>query len=137
MKSKPNVLKASDAPEPNEKSIRQHKSYGKLFSSAIPDAVDGFECTDAEKMSNLYPAGTAAAREVSKGPVLTLLENTRLIILHLQIFERFLNTQARASQLGDASPLSEDTASKNNDNRMDNYKDDRNRCDIDSSSRMR
>lgn len=54
------------------------------------------------------------------------------------MFERFLKTEARASQVGDASPLAEgaEKAGKNA-SRMDRYKDDRSRCDIDSSSRMR
>lgn len=54
------------------------------------------------------------------------------------MFERFLKTEARSSQVGDASPLSKGVRkASNNSGRMDRYKDDRNRCDLDSSSRMR
>ena len=54
------------------------------------------------------------------------------------MFDRFLKTEPRSSQVGDASPLSSGTVlAGKGKSRMDKYKDDRNRCDIDSSSRMR
>jgi hypothetical protein len=49
----------------NDKSVLGHAVYGELFNAQVPDSVEGFKCYDGEKMSELYPAGSDAAREVS------------------------------------------------------------------------
>ena len=66
------------------------------------------------------------------------LSRDLLILLLKQMFDRFLKTKARSSQVGDASPLSSGAVQAGKgESRMDKYKDDRNQCGLDSSSRMR
>ena len=55
----------------------------------------------------------------------------------VKVFERFLQTKSRKSQLADSSPLAEGAETCKKDSRLALYKEDRNRCDIDGSSRMR
>ena len=68
MRDHPNALNEYDPPEANDKSVLDHTVYGELFKEKVPNAVKGFECHDAEKMAELYPAGTEAAHEVGGRP---------------------------------------------------------------------
>lgn len=65
VRNHPNVLKVSESPKANDEPIRNHPTFKVLFSTKVPDSVPGFECVDTTKMTELYPAGIAAAREVS------------------------------------------------------------------------
>lgn len=65
IKSHPEYLKEASVPVANDSSIHEHTKFGQLFHDPIPDAIPGFECEDAEKMADLWPAGTDAALKVS------------------------------------------------------------------------
>ena len=56
----------SDIPPANDKKIRDHEHFGKLFDATpIPDHLDGFEQTNAEDVRKSWPEGTDDAKEVS------------------------------------------------------------------------
>ncbi|KAF8314757.1 hypothetical protein DL93DRAFT_2057858 [Clavulina sp. PMI_390] len=116
VRAHPAVLKEFSSPKQNDKSIRNESTFKAMFATQVPESVLGFECEDAKKMTELWPAGITAARKM---------------------FEHFLHSEARSSQLGDNSPLEKGASKADSESsRMARYKDDRNRCDIDSSSRM-
>ena len=112
----PGALLSAALPLSNPSSTESTVPFAALFSTPIPDSIPGFECHDREKMTELYPAGSEAAG---------------------QIANRFFVTKARASQVGDASPLSDGAQSANKDSRLNLYHEQRDRADIDSSSRIR
>ncbi|KAF8339023.1 FAD binding domain of DNA photolyase-domain-containing protein [Cantharellus anzutake] len=115
VRSKPGLVEESEALKPNDPSIRKKREFAALFDSEVPELVPGFECHDQEKMKELWPAGIHAARA---------------------IFDRFLRTEARESQVGDSSPLADGANESSKGTRIQMYGGDRARCDIDSSSRM-
>jgi deoxyribodipyrimidine photo-lyase len=100
------------------------EAFSPLFDIAIPHAIPGYELEDRERMEELWPAGTDAARE----------------ILH-----RFVSQKHRIGQL-DKSPLNKcgvsvlengTMASKSKgDTRIGRYNQDRDTADRDSSSRI-
>lgn len=51
--------------------------------------------------------------------------------------ERFFHTKARKSQMGEVSPLSDGAEMSSNSSRIERYSDDRNRSDLDTSSKLR
>lgn len=66
MEDEPELLEESPKPEANNKSVRSHDIFGKLFDeSQIPDYVEGFKCADVEQMKESWPEGLDKAREVS------------------------------------------------------------------------
>ncbi|KAG8956660.1 hypothetical protein FRC04_000138 [Tulasnella sp. 424] len=117
IKSHPEYLKEASAPVANDSSIHKHTKFGSLFHAPIPDAIPGFECEDAEKMADLWPAGTDAA---------------------LKALDRFLETKARKSQTGDKSILEPgaEKAIDLDETRIGEYEDQRVRLDMDSTSRL-
>ncbi|TDL29483.1 hypothetical protein BD410DRAFT_848600 [Rickenella mellea] len=108
-------LEAAPAPHPNDISVRGSTTFGDLFRSDIPDFVNGFECCDAITMRQFWPAGTEHAR---------------------QILDRFFTTKAKSTQLGNVSPLAEGAESSVGGSRIIKYGDDRDKADIDSTSRI-
>lgn len=58
------VLKEADPPQANDVSVREHATFKAIFDTKTPEFVAGFECHDAEKMEELYPAGIDTARQV-------------------------------------------------------------------------
>ncbi|KAG9051014.1 hypothetical protein FS837_000122 [Tulasnella sp. UAMH 9824] len=117
IQSHPEYHKEARAPVANDASIHKHPQFGPLFHESIPDAIPGFECEDADKMAELWPAGTDAA---------------------LKALDRFLETKARKSQTGDKSilePGAEKSANLNH-TRIGQYEDQRVRLDMDSTSRL-
>jgi hypothetical protein len=69
VESEPELLEESPKPEANDKSIRSHEVFGKLFDSAeIPEYVEGFKCEDVEQMKTSWPEGLPKAREVRLPP---------------------------------------------------------------------
>ena len=60
----------SDIPSANDTSIKKHKRFAKLFDETpIPDKLDGFEFKNAEKVHEVWPEGTDAAKEVRYDPL--------------------------------------------------------------------
>ncbi|KAI0701814.1 DNA photolyase [Cytidiella melzeri] len=112
----------SSAPDvqPNQPAVRDHIVLGRLFNSAIPKCIAGFELAkeDADTIRECFPAGEDAAYEVLR---------------------RFLHTKARASQLGAVDPLRPGvSAAKDStkDSRIGKYKDMRDRVELDTTSRL-
>lgn len=64
IKSHPESLKEASAPSANDSTIHDHPKFGAIFHEPIPDFIKGFECDDAEKMAELWPAGTEAGLKV-------------------------------------------------------------------------
>lgn len=61
----PDLLELSPNPQPNNAAIRQHPTFGKLFTeSYIPDHVEGFNCEDLDQMKISWPEGIDKARLV-------------------------------------------------------------------------
>jgi deoxyribodipyrimidine photo-lyase len=59
----------SEIPEANDKSIREHKDFGKLFDATpVPEYVEGFKVEEGEKLQELWPEGMDNAKEVSVAP---------------------------------------------------------------------
>jgi hypothetical protein len=58
-------LAEAEAPSANSPSVKDHSLFQKLFASDIPSHIEGFQCSDKDQMSVVWPAGTDAAREVS------------------------------------------------------------------------
>ena len=52
--------------QPNTETIRASTLYGPLFDTPVPDMVEGFklEDVDKQKMEEIWPAGTDAAKDV-------------------------------------------------------------------------
>ena len=66
LEKEPKYLKMSDIPEANDKSIREHKDFGKLFDATpVPEYVEGFKVEEGEKLQELWPEGMDNAKEVS------------------------------------------------------------------------
>ncbi|EPT03717.1 hypothetical protein FOMPIDRAFT_1115869 [Fomitopsis schrenkii] len=106
----------------NSASVREHKVYGPLFDNTVPEKVKGFTMDDPEERERIricWPAGEDAAKE---------------------ILERFLSTMSRSSQMGAVSPLSEGakepTKNPSKGSRIGKYKDERDRLDADTTSRL-
>ncbi|KLO14947.1 hypothetical protein SCHPADRAFT_825455 [Schizopora paradoxa] len=110
-------LSEAPAPQANNSEVRQSKTFGKLFDSPVPEFVEGYQCEaeDGKNMTEFWPAGTEAAS---------------------QMLDRFLNTKARKSQIGEVSPLTEGAESSAKQNRISEYAEGRNRVDLDTSSRL-
>lgn len=102
----------------NSPEIHDHPVYAKLFSATVPDSVPGFCLSkeESQKMDEVWPAGTAHARK----------------ILH-----RFLYTRTRRAQLGVVDPLSAGEEVDVKLSRASLYKDQRDKGDRDSTSRLR
>ncbi|KAM5540439.1 hypothetical protein V8D89_005897 [Ganoderma adspersum] len=115
-----NRLDEAEPPAANDSIIRSHPVYGKLFDVEVPHEIEGFalDSEERERIASYWPAGEDAAHEVLR---------------------RFLKTATRASQLGAVDPLS-DGAKEVNDptkqSRMAKYKDQRDRLDADTTSRL-
>jgi len=128
----PEYLEEAPTPSANPESIHGLPVFSTLFSTDVPASVDGFECTDKEKMEELWPAGTEAAMEVC------IFTPTRERPLnHTQTLRRFLYTKARKSQIGNSSTLADEAEGSIKESRIAKYANDRNRTDFDSSSRIR
>ncbi|KAI0269121.1 DNA photolyase, FAD-binding/Cryptochrome [Gloeopeniophorella convolvens] len=107
----------TEVPPPNENpaSVKNHPILGTFFNSEIPSHVAGFDCPDKDEMSVIWPAGTDAAREM----------------LH-----RFLHTKSRGTQLGLVNPLEKGAEVSDKNSRALNYKENRDRADRDTTSRL-
>ncbi|KZS97675.1 hypothetical protein SISNIDRAFT_472611 [Sistotremastrum niveocremeum HHB9708] len=110
-------IKEAPSPSANNPATRDHSVYGPLFSSPVPEFVEGFQLAteDKARMEKLWPAGTEAA---------------------IEVLDRFLHTKSRLSQVGDSSPLAPGAEKSDTKSRILVYADDRNRSDMDTSSRM-
>ncbi|KAF9226578.1 hypothetical protein BS17DRAFT_794071 [Gyrodon lividus] len=110
-------LEESPLPQANESTVHHDPILGPLFTTPVPDSVDGFELdpADRETMVRVWPAGSAAAQE---------------------ILSRFLNTKSRASQLGTANPLADGPEQSNKRSRILVYGEQRDRGDRDTTSRL-
>jgi deoxyribodipyrimidine photo-lyase len=60
----PEYLEESPTPARNSEDIHDSPAFSVLFSTHVPNFVDGFECNDKEKMEELWLAGTDAATKV-------------------------------------------------------------------------
>ncbi|KAH9844228.1 DNA photolyase [Rhodofomes roseus] len=121
-KGKDSPIACAPDPASNTPSVRDHPVYGPLFDNTVPDEVEGFTMDDAEERERIrmcWPAGEEAAR---------------------LMLDRFLHTMSRSSQLGAVDPLSEGakvpTKNPNKDSRVGKYKDERDRLDADTTSRL-
>ncbi|KAH8999252.1 DNA photolyase, FAD-binding/Cryptochrome [Lactarius akahatsu] len=103
------------SPSANPPTVRDHPILGKMFSSEVPSRVEGFQCLDKHQMAVIWPAGMDAAREMLR---------------------RFLRTKSRHTQSGLADPLGEGAETSEKKSRAMAYKDDRDRADRDSTSRL-
>ncbi|KAN0097489.1 DNA photolyase, FAD-binding/Cryptochrome [Tylopilus felleus] len=110
-------LEESPLPQANPSSVRQDPTFGTLFNVPVPHSLEGFELdpADRETMVNVWPAGSTVAREM---------------------LSRFLNTKARASQLGTADPLADGAETSDKRNRISMYAEKRDRGDEDTTSRL-
>lgn len=111
----PECLKQSDNISPNSPSVRNDHRFSSLFERTLPKSIPGFELEDQEKMEELWPAGTDAARDV--------------------LFA-FLNTRYRVGHLDKPTLLSGAKTASKPDARLGRYHQDRNMADRDSSSRL-
>lgn len=59
-------LVEAEAPSANSLSVKDHSLFQNLFASEIPSHIEGFQCSDKDQMAVVCPAGTDAAREVSR-----------------------------------------------------------------------
>ncbi|TFY79970.1 hypothetical protein EWM64_g4035 [Hericium alpestre] len=107
----------AEAPSPvaNPTSVRAHPTFGNLFETKIPEYIDGFKCTDKEKMLEVWPEGMDAAREM---------------------LNRFLHTKSRGSHLGPVNQLDDGAETSSKHSRALAYKENRDRADRDTSSRL-
>lgn len=63
--NEPKHLKMSEAPSPNDASIREHEHFGKLFGeTSIPGFIKGFEIKEGSEVRDCWPEGLDAAKEV-------------------------------------------------------------------------
>lgn len=88
-------------------------------------------------MKEFWPAGTEAASQVSATNNIHNFSELNIIVFSAQMLDRFLNTKARISQIGEVSPLAEGAVSSAKDSRISQYAEGRNRVDLDTSSRLR
>lgn len=117
----PDPLESAADVQPNPKSIHDHKSFGQLFNTQVPNHVVGFELAkdDAQTLHTCWPAGEEAAHAMLR---------------------RFLYTKGRSSQFGAVDPLApgeHDSKNPTKDSRVGKYKDARDKVNIDSTSRLR
>ncbi|KAI1795162.1 DNA photolyase, FAD-binding/Cryptochrome [Ganoderma leucocontextum] len=115
-----NHLEQAESPAANDPAIRSHPVYGKLFAVEVPHEVDGFalDPEEQERIASCWPAGEDAAHEMLR---------------------RFLKTTTRASQLGAVDPLADgakEVKDPTKQSRMGKYKDQRDRLDADTTSRL-
>ncbi|KIL00609.1 hypothetical protein PAXRUDRAFT_712848 [Paxillus rubicundulus Ve08.2h10] len=110
-------LEESPLPQANASTIHEDPILGPLFSTPVPDFVDGFQLDPADRstMANVWPAGSTAAQE---------------------ILSRFLNTKSRPSQLGAADPLADGAEQSDKCSRILVYGEQRDRGDRDTTSRL-
>ncbi|KAL7420904.1 DNA photolyase phr1 [Cryptotrichosporon argae] len=111
----PELLEESPVPAGNDGRVRSHDVYAQLFDTAVPDAVEGFECENEDIMRECWPEGTDNAKE---------------------LLDRFLRTAPRKSQLELVSPLRPGAEVDLKRSRVAGYQDGRNRVDADNSSRL-
>ncbi|KAH9943504.1 DNA photolyase, FAD-binding/Cryptochrome [Epithele typhae] len=115
-----NHISEAEAPSSNDKSVRSHPTFSKLFDVEVPDSIEGFalDPEDKEKMSKYWHAGEEAAH---------------------QMLHQFLKSASHASKLGAVNPLegeAKEVKDPGKQSRLGKYKDDRDRLDADSTSRM-
>ncbi|KAI0251262.1 DNA photolyase, FAD-binding/Cryptochrome [Lactifluus subvellereus] len=108
-------LAEAASPGANSPSVRNHSVFGKLFESEVPSHVEGYQCSDKDEMAVVWPAGTDAAREMLR---------------------RFLHTKSRNTHLGLADPLEEGEEISERRSRVMTYKENRDRADRDTTSRL-
>jgi deoxyribodipyrimidine photo-lyase len=60
----PEYLEESPPPVANPETVHDSPVFSPLFSTLVPTTLEGFECTDKEKMDELWPAGADAAIKV-------------------------------------------------------------------------
>ncbi|KAG6831143.1 hypothetical protein H0H92_012568 [Tricholoma furcatifolium] len=105
-----------DYPQPkaNPESIRKSKQFASLFDTPIPNTVEGFELTpaDRKKMREVFPES----------------EDTAV--------ERFLTTKARTSQAGASNPIAPGAEESTKSSRIAKYDKERDRADKDTTSRL-
>ncbi|KDQ20749.1 hypothetical protein BOTBODRAFT_100395 [Botryobasidium botryosum FD-172 SS1] len=121
IQSRPDLFDPYPDPDPNDPSIKEHELYGTLFDSPVPTSLEGFICEDAAHMNTIWPAGTKAA---------------------MSFLVRFLQTKARSSQCSmDTLPPAVEKAkpkpkAQTRETRLGAYANQRDRADLDSSSRL-
>lgn len=108
-------LAEAGSPSANPPTVKEYPIFGKMFSSEIPTYVEGFQCSDKDQMTAIWPAGMDAAQEMLR---------------------RFLRTKSRHTQLGLADPLYEGAETSEKKSRALVYNDDRDHADRDSTSRL-
>ncbi|WWC72736.1 uncharacterized protein I206_106700 [Kwoniella pini CBS 10737] len=111
----PKYLKMSPTPKSNDEAIKSNDKFSKLFDDEIPDHIEGFECPESEKLSEVWPEGTDKAKE---------------------LLYRFLNTKPRQNQFQFTSPLNPGAEESEKDSRVNQYQTGRNLVDGDNSSRL-
>ncbi|RDX55540.1 hypothetical protein OH76DRAFT_748996 [Lentinus brumalis] len=119
-KTASNHLQEAESPTPNASSIRSHPVFGALFNVVVPDSVEGFslEPEERERISTCWHAGEDAAHEMLR---------------------QFLYTASRSSHLGAVDPLedaNEAVKDPGKHGRLGKYKDQRDRLDSDTTSRL-
>lgn len=117
----PDPLARAHNPKANDPSIHAHPIFGALFDTPVPAQLEGFELEpdDAEVMRTCWREGEDVAHEM-------LL--------------RFLYTKSRTSQFAEVDPLAEgakEPQRDSKDSRIGKYKDDRDRVNADTTSRLR
>ncbi|KAI9512211.1 DNA photolyase, FAD-binding/Cryptochrome [Russula earlei] len=110
-----NFLAEGASPKANPPSVKSCPVFQKLFASEVPSYVEGFQCPDGDKMAVVWPAGTDNAREMLR---------------------RFLHTKSRGTHLGIADPLDEAADISEKQSRAILYKENRDRADKDTTSRL-
>ncbi|RPD67238.1 hypothetical protein L227DRAFT_538252 [Lentinus tigrinus ALCF2SS1-6] len=119
-KTASNHLQEAESPTANASSIRSDPVLGPLFDVEVPDNVEGFALDPEERkrISTCWHAGEDAAHEMLR---------------------RFLYTAAQSSRLGAVDPLDDankDVKDPGKQSRLGKYKDQRDRIDSDTTSRL-
>ncbi|KAF8663504.1 hypothetical protein AX16_001070 [Volvariella volvacea WC 439] len=104
-------------PQPNSEDFKENVRFTAWFESEVPNSVEGFELDDVDqaKMSEIWPGGEDAARE---------------------ILRRFLETKARTSQMGAISPLTPGAEAFPKRSRVSQYHQERDHVNKDTTSRL-
>jgi deoxyribodipyrimidine photo-lyase len=106
----------SELPTANDKSVRSHEHFGKLFEeTSIPDSLMGFELSEGSQVRECWPEGLDTAKE---------------------LLQRFLHTKARKQQLQLISPLADGAEQDDKKSRLAEYQTGRNLVNGDHSSRL-
>ncbi|KAH7105554.1 FAD binding domain of DNA photolyase-domain-containing protein [Auriculariales sp. MPI-PUGE-AT-0066] len=118
--SHPETLEQAPDPKKNDAAVREDgHALAHLFKNQPVDVLEGFECSDATKMTELWPAGTEAA---------------------VKIIEGFRNSDSRTSELGAVDPLRIQPGTfvqgSGDKGRLESYEDHRDRVDLNSTSRI-